>query len=213
MTEAARAEVLARLRAAVGDSTHAEVPRSYRTAGELPPGHPGLLDLLAERLTDYRAEVRRTTPAGLADAVAAATASAAKGWLAVPAGLPDDWLAARPAAEVVRDDGSLTAERLDTCAGVVTGAALAVAETGTIVLDAGPDQGRRLLTLVPDLHVCVVRADQVVQSVPDAVARLEPARPLTWISGPSATSDIELDRVEGVHGPRTLRVVLVEAAS
>jgi L-lactate dehydrogenase complex protein LldG len=111
--------------------------------------------------------------------------------------------------DVLRDDGSTSVDELDTVVGVLTACAVAVAETGTIVLDAGEDQGRRALSLVPDLHVCVVRTAQVVHTVPEALRRLDPRRPQTWISGPSATSDIELNRVEGVHGPRTLEVVIV----
>ena len=204
----AREEVLARIRSALGSAPQAvEVTRGYRTAGEHPPGAPQLLDQLADRLVDYKAGVTRCTadelPAAVADVLAR---TAPQGRVLVPPGLPEPWTAG---VDVLRDDGSTSTGTLDTVAGVVTACAVAVAETGTIVLDASPDQGRRALSLVPDLHLCVVRADQVVQTVPEAVSRLEATRPLTWISGPSATSDIELNRVEGVHGPRTLEVLLV----
>jgi len=148
-------------------------------------------------VADYRAVVERCTPDQLAERVTAAV----EGRVVVPAGLGVDVPGAL-------DDDQLSATELDSIDTVVTEARVGIAETGTIVLDHGPGQGRRALTLVPDRHVCIVRADQVVADVADAVALLDPSRPLTWISGPSATSDIELQRVEGVHGPRTLVVVL-----
>lgn len=215
----ARELVLSRLRTALATTPEPPPwPRAYRTAGEHAPGAAPLLELLARRLVDYRAEVRRTDEAGLAQTVADALAAGLAGQprrtdrpvVLAPDGLPDAWL---PADVDVLADQALDAHALDLVDGVVTTCAVAVAETGTIVLDAGPGQGRRALSLVPDLHVCVVRAAQVVQTVPEAVARLEPRRPLTWISGPSATSDIELVRVEGVHGPRRLHVVLVSGPS
>ncbi|MFF7468316.1 LUD domain-containing protein [Streptomyces sp. NPDC008092] len=167
------------------------------------------VDLLAENLADYRALVHRCTQDELAAVIGRLIAEHGSGTVAVPTGLPPEWLAATE-AEQVADSAESTPHELDQVASVVTGCAVAIAETGTIVLDGGPDQGRRRLTLVPDHHICVVQVpDQVVSSVPQALERLDPARPLTWISGPSATSDIELDRVEGVHGPRTLEVVLV----
>ena len=136
------------------------------------------------------------------------------GTLALPADAPDAWTSALDGGvQLVRDapDAPLSTTDLDRVDAVLTGAAVGIAETGTIVLDGSPDQGRRIISLLPDLHICVLRPDQVVASVPEAVARLDPARPLTWISGPSATSDIELNRVEGVHGPRNLHVILLEA--
>ncbi|WP_109003667.1 LutC/YkgG family protein [Streptomyces rishiriensis] len=165
--------------------------------------------LLAEHLADYRAIVHRCGESELPSLLARLLAEREAATVLVPTGLDETWLAESDVTRVA-DRAESDAHELDAVDSVVTACAVAVAETGTIVLDAGPDQGRRRITLVPDHHICVVRApDQVVSSVPLALERLDPGRPLTWISGPSATSDIELDRVEGVHGPRTLEVILV----
>ena len=211
----AREEILARIRAATGAATSAQVdaayaalPRGYRRAHHDPDSD--IVGLFAERAADYRAVVERV-PGGdeLPGAVARVLAGISR--FVVPDGLPPEWLAGLPAAadgKIVRDDPPLSAGDLDRVSGVVTGCAVAIAETGTIILDHGPGQGRRALTLVPDFHLVVVRAGQVAADIADALARLDPARPHTLISGPSATSDIELIRVEGVHGPRTLHVLI-----
>ena len=211
MTDA-REVVLARVRRALAtpQSPLADVPREYRTSGDHPPGHHLLLDRFEQRLLDYRAAVHRCSPDSVGDAVALALREAGAVHVAVPTGLPPPWQ--QPwSAKAVLDNG-LSVTELDGLDGAVTGCAIAIAETGTIVLDAGPTCGRRALTLVPDLHICIVLGDQVVASVPEGVARLDPQRPLTFVSGPSATSDIELSRVEGVHGPRRLHVMIVQQA-
>jgi L-lactate dehydrogenase complex protein LldG len=213
----ARDEILARVRTALRDVPANEtpddvsVPRDYLSA-HVPDDPRALADLLAENLADYRAHVHRCTPSQLPETIVRLLREHGSKSVVVPADLPGAWLADVGEAELTQlpDSAELTATQLDAVDSVVTGCALAIAETGTIVLDAGPAQGRRVLTLVPDHHVCVVHApEQVVASVPLALPRLDAARPQTWISGPSATSDIELDRVEGVHGPRVLDVVLV----
>jgi L-lactate dehydrogenase complex protein LldG len=189
--------ILGRVRAALRDQPAVpEIPRGYRRESG-----PADLDLFVERLVDYKAVVHQG--ASVADTIKTICGT---GTLIVPPGLDRSWLPLS-VSQLVDDD--LPADRIAAADGVVTAAAVGIAETGTIVLDASPDQGRRIISLLPDLHICVIRADQVVASVPEAVARLDPARPLTWISGPSATSDIELNRVEGVHGPRNLHVVFV----
>jgi L-lactate dehydrogenase complex protein LldG len=202
----AREAVLGRVRAALGAARPAvSVPRAYRAAGSRPRDE--VVRLLAERVADYRAAVDETVdPPG---AVARALERHGARRVGIPSDLPAELRP--PGVELVEDRGLSPAE-LDALDGVVTTCAAACAETGSIALAGGPGEGRRALTLVPDLHVCVVRASQVVETVPELVARLEPAaregRPIVLVSGPSATSDIEFRRVEGVHGPRRLAVVL-----
>ena len=202
----ARSEILDRVRRALADRPATPLPaRDYRGPGGLTVEDP--VALLSERLIDYRAGVHRCDTGEIADAVAQLLTERGVNRVVAPDGFPTSWLAAS-SVEVVSDDPPLTAAQLDRIDGVLTTCALAIALTGTIVLDAGPGQGRRALTLVPDYHLVVLRAEQIVAGVPDAIAAVDPARPLTWISGPSATSDIELERVEGVHGPRTLDVLI-----
>ncbi|WP_370890297.1 lactate utilization protein C [Janibacter sp. GXQ6167] len=206
----ARDDVLARIRLALRDEPEqVTVPREYRTVGDLAPGSSEALEMLVDRLEDYRATVIRADgpdddAIGVAIAGALGGLDLAEGATVLRApGVPQEW-----AGSAEADDGTRGPRDLDAVAAVVTGSVVAIAETGTIVLDGSPLSGRRALTLVPDVHVCVVRAGDVVQSVPEGLGRLDPLRPLTFISGPSATSDIELIRVEGVHGPRTLIVIL-----
>jgi L-lactate dehydrogenase complex protein LldG len=222
-----RDQILARIRAAVGDTARPDVDAAYR---DLPRHYlrahhdQDIVARFAERAADYRAVVERLpeteVPAAVArvlgDRVPAEKSQQSqeshepqeslKAGFVVPEGFPAEWIP--DGITVVRDDPPLSAAQLDRLAGVVTGCAVAIAETGTIVLDHGPAQGRRALTLVPDFHLVIVRADQVTADLPDSFGRLDPARPQTLISGPSATSDIELTRVEGVHGPRTLHILL-----
>jgi L-lactate dehydrogenase complex protein LldG len=208
----ARDEILARIGAALGPAPAApDVPRAYHHAGSgAAPGAPGVVARFCERAAEYRATVRRVQAGGLEDAVVAACAERGARRLAVPSGAPHHL----PGLELLIDDPPISPRGLDQVDGVLTGCALAIAETGTIVLDGGERSGRRALSLVPDFHVCLVEADRIHASVPDAIAALAPAaaegRPLTFVSGPSATSDIELERVEGVHGPRTLVILVLE---
>ncbi|MDT0612539.1 LutC/YkgG family protein [Streptomyces lancefieldiae] len=210
-----RERVLGRVRRALADVPRDDEPYERAIARDYLREHgrrtvARTVELLAENLADYRAVVHRCTDEELPGLLARLLSAHGTRSVVLPPGLPAQWLESVDAT-LVQDRAASTAPELDRVDSVVTGCAVAVAETGTIVLDGSPDQGRRRITLVPDHHICVVRVpDQVVSSVPEALGRLDPARPLTWISGPSATSDIELDRVEGVHGPRTLEVVLVD---
>ena len=221
----AREAVLSRLRSAAAlvdmapDGTAAvpaAVPRDYRTVGEHAPGSAAVVDLLVDRLIDYKAVVAVCSEAQAVQAVRTvlerwSVSDDALAPVVVTASPPDSVAEAVAGRAVLVDTAEtpLTLTALDTSLGVITGCSVAIAETGTLILDAAPDQGRRALSLVPDRHLVVLQARNVVQTVPEAVAGLNPARPLTLISGPSATSDIELSRVEGVHGPRTLEVIVI----
>ncbi|MGY4708340.1 LutC/YkgG family protein [Mycolicibacterium sp. CBM1] len=197
--------VMDRIHAALAAAppTAVTVPRDYE---HRPATGPGDADRFAEAVAEYRARVLRVDAASIAATIATLVGPHAT--VAVPTDLPTDWVTG---IDVVADhtEHPTPTTELDRLDAVVTGCALGIAATGTIVLDAGPAQGRRALTLVPDHHICVVFTDQIVDTVPQAFAALDPLRPLTFVSGPSATSDIELNRVEGVHGPRTLDVLLV----
>lgn len=211
---AARKAILERIRIALGERRGDDTPhpalagRPYRTQDTRSPRDR--LDLFAERLREYKAAVFEIAPDALARTIAECCATFHVGRLVVAPGVPESWLPGG-SVEILRDDAGLSNPQLESSQGVLTGCAIAIAETGTIILDAGPDQGRRVVTLLPDVHLCVVREDQIVGLVAEAVAgtRGSATRPQTWISGPSATSDIELNRVEGVHGPRTLVVIVV----
>ncbi|MFD7498385.1 lactate utilization protein C [Streptomyces sp. NPDC059832] len=203
----ARETVLGRIKdaLALAPVPDTAVPRAYRTGRTLPDDER--LALFTGRLVDYRATVHTCTADRTAQVVGEVLRERGARRIGVPAGLDPQWLDGYD-GEVQQDSGDIPAPRLDALDGVLTASAVSCAETGTIFLDGSPDQGRRALSLVPDLHVCVVDLSTVEAGVPEAVARLVPQRPTTLISGPSATSDIELERVEGVHGPRTLAVVI-----
>jgi L-lactate dehydrogenase complex protein LldG len=206
----ARDEILARIRTATADLPAApvDIPRAYlrHAPGTSPADREAIVALFTERLEEYGATVHRTSPADVASTLA--TALPPTGRVVVPGGFPGSWLG-EWTGEPVADQPPLSDTQLDGLDAVLTTCAAGVADSGTIVLDAGPGQGRRAATLLPDLHVCVVDAAQVVSSMPEVMQLLDPRRPLTWISGPSATADIEMIRVQGVHGPRRLTVVLI----
>ena len=215
MAVTAREEILRRIRAAKGGVATAEaarvawgsVERRYRR--EATRSREAVLELLEDRLRDYDARVVRVGRTEVAAKMAAMLQERRARRLVVPAGLAAEWLPG--GVEFLTDDG-LPATELDKVDGVITGATLAIAETGTVVLQNVPGQGRRAVTLVPDYHLCVVRMDDVVETVPEAMDRLQATAGLatTFVSGPSATADIEMTRIKGVHGPRFLDVILVE---
>jgi L-lactate dehydrogenase complex protein LldG len=210
----AREEILARVRRALADVPAGEEPEDVLVPRAYAEHEPGAaVERFVERVADYGAGVTQAAPGDVAAALADVCGAAGIARAAVPADLPAGWLPQGLEAVV---DAGLETRALDEIGAAVTGCALAIAETGTVVLDAGERQGRRALTLVPDVHVCVVEEHQVVDGVPAAMRRLAeslrgPGRPVTFVSGPSATSDIELSRVEGVHGPRRLELVVVRA--
>lgn len=209
----AKAAILGRIRSALRDVPRDERPEDVGVTRDYVDSHATgdadeIVDLFVQRVEDYRAAVTRVTEADAAAEIARILTGHGVENLVVPPGFPEELLAGYQGSRLA-DDPPLTPAELDACDGVITLAAQGIALTGTLVLDAGPGQGRRALSLVPDLHLCVVRSSQVLADVPLAIRALAPSRPTTFISGPSATSDIELSRVEGVHGPRTLIVVLI----
>ena len=211
MTDA-RSEVLARIQGAVGDTVAQPIVREYRTASSHPAGSAALVALFAERVEDYKATVVRCAddPAVIAECIREQFAARGIDRCLLAPGLAGDYLALLPGSAA--DNTGIGVRELDATPSVVTASVAAIAETGTIILDGSPPCGRRALSLVPDVHVCLVTAASIAGTVPEALAMVEQSAPLTMISGPSATSDSELHRVEGVHGPRTLIVIITGAA-
>jgi L-lactate dehydrogenase complex protein LldG len=215
----AREEVLARIAAAYraappAELSYSDITREYRTTSDLQAA--ALIERLIDRLVDYRALVRQCGVDDLGAEIATALSKRSAQTVVAPTGLDPSWtrgFSGSVLTDGVSTDDQLNVLELDGVDGVITSCAVAIAETGTLILDGTPGQGRRVITLIPDYHLCVVFADQIVADVPDALVRLEATRPLTMISGPSATSDIELNRVEGVHGPRTLEVIIVDPST
>ena len=213
MSTDAKTEILARLAGALSDRPQApEVPRDYRRTSEL--SRDEIVDMLEDRLVDYKANVFRETAQTVADRIATQLGASAR--YVIPEGfdtalLPEDTAARRAIVDPndSRKASALTVRDLNRVDAVVTSSTVSCAQTGTIFLSARPDEGRRAITLVPDHHICIVPLDTVVELIPEAMSRVERSAPTTMISGPSATSDIELERVEGVHGPRTLDVILL----
>lgn len=204
----ARTEILARIRASIADSPSApQIPRGYRRSSEL--SREQIVDMLEDRLIDYKAAVHREDLSSLPGRLAELLGDGA---VLVPDGLDESWLpeSLRRVRDAGPDGAPLTARELDQVDALVSSSTVSCAETGTIFLNAAPDEGRRALSLVPDHHVCIVALETVVELIPEAFEGVSPDRPITMISGPSATSDIELERVEGVHGPRQLDVILLD---
>jgi L-lactate dehydrogenase complex protein LldG len=205
----ARSEILARI-AAIPRSPAPAPVRAYRESGVRTP--EAVVDLFCERVADYQAEVLRISPESVASRIGEVAAAHGGSRFGIPTGLRTEW---RPPGYELVTDTSLDTAGFDSLGGAITGCTAAIAETGTIILAAGPETGRRALTLIPDLHICVVDRSQIVELVPEGLRRTgvivrAESRPITLVSGPSATSDIELSRVEGVHGPRHLVVLVVD---
>jgi len=218
MASSAREEVLRRIRTALGgdpadteviESGWAGIERKYRRGGQF--DHPAVLDQLEDRLRDYDAHVERATFAELTSKIAELLKARGVRTLVIPEALEQVLGAKLPDGFEFAEDQVFSAAELDRFEGVITGCTVAISQTGTLILQDVPGQGRRAPTLVPDYHLCVVRAEDVVETVPEAIARLQPTASLatTFVSGPSATADIEMTRIKGVHGPRFLDVILV----
>lgn len=202
-----RQSILARVRTATADDSNGyqDLPRNYIRAGALQP--QPLVQLMTERLHEYGAEVVECTPSELPQTIARQLQSSGRQIFAVPPGLPAEWLSG---AVTFRMDQNLSHDEIEQCSGVLTAASAGVADSGTIVLHHGPTEGRRVLSLLPDFHLCVLRASQIVETLPEYFAHtLDSPRLATFISGPSATADIEMTRIKGVHGPRFLSVIIV----